>query len=88
MDDVPTVDPEMYNLSHTEKQPTPNLRARVKVYFMNKNSHVTSHVFGTLVAFFMIGLRVEHFLHTEAIVSNNFITFGLDVVASFWILPA
>eukprot|EP00522_Entomoneis_paludosa_P009435 CAMPEP_0172442726 /NCGR_PEP_ID=MMETSP1065-20121228/3117_1 /TAXON_ID=265537 /ORGANISM="Amphiprora paludosa, Strain CCMP125" /LENGTH=1450 /DNA_ID=CAMNT_0013192713 /DNA_START=206 /DNA_END=4558 /DNA_ORIENTATION=- len=57
-----------------------------KEYFASKNYRVMSHVFGTMVAFFLIGLRVEKFLHTEGILPDYFITFGLEAVASFWLL--
>ena len=86
MDDMPTVNEEMYNLSHAAEPAKLSVKESVKAYFMSKSSRVTSHVFGTLVAFFMIGLRVEKFMHSEGIVSSKFITFGLDKEASFWLL--
>jgi hypothetical protein len=54
--------------------------------YTSKRFVLLSNVFGTLVAFFFVGQRVERFLHTEGIVSIYFVSFDFDNVISFWLL--
>jgi len=87
VDDIPPAafDQQQHSVSTNHKERT-TLNERLKNYYASKSYRVFSHVFGTMVAFFLVGLRVEKFLHTEGILPDYFISFGLESAASFWLL--
>ncbi|GAX10646.1 hypothetical protein FisN_14Lh152 [Fistulifera solaris] len=84
IDDVPEVEPA----KESSYLPTPatSLRKRFKKFTLSKKYIVLSNVFGTLVAFFLVGQRVESFLHSEGIVSEKFVSFDFNNEHTFWAL--
>lgn len=72
--------------AHSAQQVHVTIGQKMRSYFSSQNYRVSSHVFGTMVAFFLVGLRVEKFLHSEGILPDYFITFGLAGASSFWLL--
>ena len=66
--------------------PPPSLTERFRAFCLSKRFPVISRIFGTMIAFFCVGQRIERFLHTEGIVSEDFISFDFHNSASFWAL--
>jgi hypothetical protein len=58
-DDVPEVDPTATGKSSKAKTPILSLADRLRRHFLSKKFVVLSNVFGTMVAFFLAGQRVE-----------------------------
>ena len=89
VDDIPVVDRvhlDEFRKENEERAKRASLKVQLKGYFTPKKFPVLSNVFGTMVAFFIVGSRVERFLHTEDIVPRDFISFDFNEVATFWIL--
>jgi hypothetical protein len=86
VDDVPEVDPCFIQKPDVIYTPGPTLREKFRAYYLSKRFVLVSNVFGTLVAFFLVGQRIERFLHSEGIISDEFITFGFDNEITFWTL--
>jgi hypothetical protein len=84
IDDVPEVEPARE--SNSLPIPAASLRKRFKKFSLSKKYIVLSNVFGTLVAFFLVGQRVESFLHSEGIVSEKFVSFDFNNEHTFWAL--
>lgn len=84
IDDVPDVEPRSRLLSLPI--PAATIKMRFKKYVLSKKYIVLSNVFGTLVAFFLVGQRVESFLHSEGIVSDKFVSFDFNNEHTFWAL--
>jgi hypothetical protein len=64
------------------------LRGRFRAYYLSKRFVLVSNVFGTLLAFFLVGQRIEGFLHSEGIVSSDFVAFDFTSEITFWALTA
>ncbi|KAL7555715.1 hypothetical protein ACA910_009880 [Epithemia clementina (nom. ined.)] len=88
VDDIPMVDMAYLTERRIAKEQHKKLafKEKCKQYFLSKKFPVFSNVFGTMVAFFLIGSRVERFLHTQDIVPRDFISFDFNETATFWIL--
>jgi hypothetical protein len=86
VDDVPEVDSSFIQKPEVVYMPHPSLRERFRAYYTSKRFPVISRIFGTMVAFFFVGQRIERFLHTEGIISNDFISFDFSSTISFWVL--
>lgn len=85
LDDVPDVDPTMLKLMTVEvEHHHKTLIEKAREYFLSKRYPVMSHVFGTMIAFFIVGNRIERFLHTENIVSEEWISFDFGEKVTFW----
>ena len=82
--DVDEVDPSLLYHDVTQSNSKPPIRDRLLAYFLSKRYVVVSNVFGTMVAFFLEGHRIERFLHTQGIASSKFVSFDWDNVYSFW----
>ena len=88
-DDVPEADPNMMKMMTVEVvEKRVTLRERAKNYFLSKQYPITSNVFGTMIAFFVVGSRIERFLHTENIVSQEWISFDFGETITFSTLTA
>jgi len=91
IDDIPIIDAtrltEMRR-SSVQQHRKSTFKVRCTAYFTSKNYVVMSNVFGTMVAFFLVGSRVERFLHTEDIVPRDFISFDFSELVTFWMLSA
>lgn len=85
VDDVPATAPSMSTKNFQEQLPQPSLRSRFHSYFISKQYVVVSNVFGTLVCFFLVGHRVEGFIHSEAIISEDFVSLYVSLSAVFWL---
>lgn len=90
IDDIPIIDSKRLSMlrrtnseKHKERE---SLKSRLATYFTSKSYVVTSNVFGTMIAFFLVGSRVERFLHTEHIVPGDFISFDFSESVTFWML--
>jgi hypothetical protein len=64
----------------------PPLRKRLQEFFLSPRYVFLSNVFGTIVAFLLIGKRIEGFVHSQSYVSKDFVSLALPNVYSFWIL--
>jgi len=60
------------------------LRLKFRRYFMSKRYHTISHVFGSVVVYFLIGNRIEAFLAVERIIKNSDQTWEIKLNVSFW----
>jgi len=85
VDDIPATAPSMSTKNFQEQLPPPSLRLRLHSYFLSKQYVVLSNVFGTLVCFFLVGHRVEGFIHSEAIISADFVSLYVPLSAVFWL---
>eukprot|EP00977_Amphora_coffeiformis_P009508 scaffold2193_cov171-Amphora_coffeaeformis.AAC.14 len=86
-DDVPEADPNMMKLMTVEVQEHhETFLEKAHNYYLSKKYPVISNVFGTMIAFFIIGSRIERFLHTENIVSEEWISFDFGETITFWAL--
>jgi len=87
VDDVPQVDHTLAlkDLDHHEA-PKITLRERLYDYFIGRRYVVISNIFGTMVAFFFVGQRVESFLHSEGIADDRFTHFDFAHDYIFWVL--
>jgi hypothetical protein len=88
VDDVPKIDPLVLKrvAAGLRQKPLPTFHERIREYFLSKRYKVISNVFGTMIAFFFVGERVERFLHTDNVVSDDFVSFDFDNAISFWAL--
>jgi hypothetical protein len=64
----------------------PPLRDRLQKFFLSSRYVFLSNVFGTIVAFLLIGERVEGFVRGQHYVSEDFVSLALPRVFTFWIL--
>lgn len=62
------------------------LRERLYENFMSRRYVAISNIFGTMVAFFFVGQRIESFLHSEGIASDRFTHFDFAHDYVFWLL--
>ena len=83
---VPNIDPTyllQLGLSHEKL----TYRVRLKKYYLSKRFVLVSNVFGTMVAFFFIGQRVESFLTTQGLTdTSKFVSFDFPSNVTFWCL--
>ena len=89
VDDIPGVDYghlDSIRKAKEHEEERLSFKSQCEQYFLSKKFPVFSNVFGTMVAFFLIGSRVERFLHTEDIVARDFISFDFNETVTFWIL--
>ena len=86
-DDIPEVDPLLLKQLAAGPQMRLTLRQRFRAYYMSKRFVLLSNVFGTMVAFFLIGQRVESFLSSQGITNDSiFVSFDFPNKITFWIL--
>lgn len=85
VDDVPATGPSLSTRNIQESMPRPSFRERLQSYFRSKEYLVVSDVFGTLVIFFLVGHRVEAFIHTEGIISEEFVSLYVPLSTVFWL---
>ena len=86
-DDVPEADPNMMKLMTVEVvDHKASFWEKSRNYYMSKRYPIISNVFGTMIAFFIVGSRIERFLHTENIVSEEWISFDFSETITFWAL--
>eukprot|EP00980_Cylindrotheca_fusiformis_P005216 scaffold1118_cov135-Cylindrotheca_fusiformis.AAC.14 len=74
--------------SNLDIKRTWNLGKMVKVardYFLDDRYHTISHVFGSLIVFFLVGHRLEVMLSKTGAVDPSENTWELDLGVSFWI---
>jgi hypothetical protein len=57
-------------------------------YFSSERHIEISNVFGAIVAFFLVGQRVEGFIHSQEIHASRFVSFNFDLEFTFWMLTA
>ena len=58
----------------------------VHSYFTSERHIEISNVYGAIVAFFLVGQRVEGFIHSQEIVSSDFLSFHYRLDITFWLL--
>jgi hypothetical protein len=95
VNDVPEVDLDMVaqlKLAQKEQQqkrlqrvPVHNRLAR---YYTSRTHVIISNVFGTMVAFFFVGQRVESFLRSQGISAENVTHYDFAHKYIFWLLTA
>jgi hypothetical protein len=57
-------------------------------YFLSERHIEISNVFGAIVAFFLVGQRVEGFIHSQELHLSRFVSFNFDLEVTFWMLTA
>jgi hypothetical protein len=87
-DDVPMANPAMMKMMTVEVEKHIDRVENWREYFLSKRYPVISNVFGTMIAFFVVGSRIERFLHTENIVSEEWISFDFGESLTFWFFSA
>lgn len=87
VNDVPQVDRTLAlkELEHHEAFKI-TFRERLYDYFVSRRYVVISNIFGTMIAFFFVGQRVESFLHSEGIANERFTHFDFAHDYIFWLL--
>lgn len=86
-DDIPDVD---FDIEHVMAGHTPSehvsfsLKLFLMNYFASRKFVLISNVFGTMMAFYFVGKRVEKFLHTEGVISEKYVSFGFSNRTTFW----
>ena len=77
---------------HTTKFRKASLMQRVcdqiHAYYSSERHVEISNVYGAIVAFFLVGQRVEGFIHSQEIVSSYFLSFHYRLDVTFWLLTA
>jgi len=72
-----------------ETKTTFTISDRIRQYYMGRRFRLFSNVFGTLVAFFLVGQRVEAFISSQNIVDDKiYVSFALPNAVVFWSLFA
>jgi hypothetical protein len=87
-DDVPEVNTSVSYPNSAQTKRRPPLRDRLRGYFLSGRYVVVSNICGTMVSFFLVGQRVERFLHTQGVVSSKYVSFDMESVYTFWGLMA
>jgi hypothetical protein len=82
VDDVPATSPSL-SLKQTKNKELPSLRARMRALCLGRRFRSLNYVFGTLLAFFLVGQRVESFNMKAA---PEFVYIVIAPVAAFWML--
>lgn len=80
-DNLPSYSPQS-DLSHIQ----PPLRDRLTAFLLSDRYVFLSNVFGTIVAFLLVGERVEGFIQSQNFVSEDFVSLALPHEFSFWLL--
>jgi len=81
--------PDAQEADSTVEIDRPSLLERLRRYYLSRRFVLISHIFGTLVAFFMVGQRVSGFLTDELNANgNDFAVFAFPTFVTFWILFA
>jgi len=88
VDDVPATAPSLSTRHIQDHLPRPSFRLRLRSYFLSSRYIVVSNVFGTIVAFYLVGQRVEGFIHSEAIISEEFVSLYVPLTSVFWLLTS
>jgi len=88
VDDVPATTPSISTKYIQEHSPRPSFRSQLRAYFLSKRYVTMSNVFGTVVVFFLVGHRVEGFIHSEAIIPKYFVSLYVPLETVFWFLTA
>jgi len=86
VDDVPQAATSIRSKSSGPIEKGLSLEQRLHKYFLSRKFVVLSNVLGTMVAFYLIGQRIEKFLHTEGIVSEAYVSFEFGNTQTFWAL--
>jgi len=88
VDDVPATTPSISTKYIQEHLPRPSFRSQLRAYFLSERYVTMSNVFGTVVVFFLVGHRVEGFIHSEAIIPEYFVSLYVPLETVFWLLTA
>lgn len=86
VDDVPDVDVMLNDIVSLQSHSHFSLLSALRRYFLSKKFVLVSNVFGTMIAFFFVGKRVERFLHTDGILGDKYVSFDFKQSHSFWAL--
>lgn len=63
-----------------------SIRQQIKLYYMSKKYALFTKVLGTMMAFFMVGARVESFRFAQGYVDTDVVSFHLAIGTTFWLL--
>lgn len=85
LNELPDAEPIDAEDEH-HKPPSIPLVDRMYNYFLSRRHIVVSNVFGTMIAFFFVGQRVEGFFHSEGIANEKFVHFDFAHEYIFWLL--
>ncbi|GAX10661.1 hypothetical protein FisN_14Lh170 [Fistulifera solaris] len=86
-DDVPEIDIVLNDTLSFQSHSHFSLLMWLRKYFLSKKYVLVSNVFGTMIAFFFVGKRVERFLHTDGILEGDkYVSFDFKESHSFWAL--
>jgi hypothetical protein len=87
VDDVPEIDVVLNDIVSLQSHSRLSLLLWLRKYFLSKKYVLVSNVFGTMIAFFFVGKRVERFLHTDGILEGDkYVSFDFKESHSFWAL--
>ncbi len=87
VDDVPEIDIVLNDIVSLQSHSHFSLLLWLRQYFLSKKYVLVSNVFGTMIAFFFVGKRVERFLHTDGILEGDkYVSFDFKESHSFWAL--
>jgi len=62
-----------------------SLRNRIRTFFLSRSCLVISSLFGAMVCFFLVGMRVEAFLHGTGAMCDFGNTLEFDLTTTFWV---
>jgi len=87
-DDIPEIDLDAPKYRVVEAEPRPSLSERARYYFLSQKYRMISAVFGTVLCFFLIGMRVETFMIASCIMPDSTNTWHIDLSMTFWMETA
>lgn len=87
-DDIPDVN--LYAPKHhtPEPEPRPTLSESLRWYFLSQRYRMISAVFGTVLCFFLVGMRVETMLINSCVMPDNKNTWHINLASTFWMETA
>ena len=82
-DDIPEVDRNAPSCV-ARAEPRLTFSERVRYYFLSQRYRMISAVFGTVLCFFFVGMRVETFMIASCIMPNYGNTWHIQLSTTFW----
>ena len=83
-DDIPEIHPDVQKLRMVKPPLRPTLSERARHYFLSERYRMISHVFGTILCFFFVGMRVETLLIASCVMPDSNTTWHINRSTAFW----
>lgn len=83
-DDIPNVDLDAPKYRLVKPEPRPTLSESARYYFLSQRYRMISAVFGTVLCFFFVGMRVEIMLIRSCLMPDWGNTWHIQLNTTFW----